>query len=179
VKFFGGNELRSIQNFIMVIILFGSPGVGKNYVGEILKNDFDFFFYDGDELLTLEMKNYIKLGKDLPDVLATDYLQRKKEKFLELKSEYPKLALAEPLPKHLGQNYMFELFPNAIFIRIISPIDVIYQRVSERKDHPVNIAYVKKLANVFEEPVIPHQVLCNDAGIQKIKIQLNKILNIA
>lgn len=161
----------------MIIILFGPPGVGKNYIGNILKNYFDFFFYDGDELITGEMKSYIKEYKDLPERLAKKYIENKRKKFIELELKYPKLVLSEPLLQRPAQKYMFDMFPNATFIKITCPINLVYRRINERKDHFINdIRLVEKFNNSFEEPGIPHKVLLNDKGVKEITDQLKNIL---
>ena len=42
----------------MIIYLYGLPGVGKNYIGEIFKNKFNFNFIDADDYLPINM-NYL------------------------------------------------------------------------------------------------------------------------
>lgn len=46
----------------MLLILFGLPGCGKNYVGEILQSSFGFYFYDGDDALTDDMRDCLNNG---------------------------------------------------------------------------------------------------------------------
>ena len=43
-----------------LIILFGLAGDGKTYVGKIFEKYFNYYFYDGDNDLTEEMKEAIK-----------------------------------------------------------------------------------------------------------------------
>ncbi|MBU1203208.1 hypothetical protein KKH39_04180 [Patescibacteria group bacterium] len=32
----------------MIIFLFGQPGAGKNFVGDVIAKNFDFYHYDAD-----------------------------------------------------------------------------------------------------------------------------------
>lgn len=57
-------------------------------------------------------------------------------------------------------------------------MEILRERLKNRKDHLVPLEYAEKVFKYFEEPEIPHQVLRNDEDKEKIKIQLNKILNI-
>ena len=43
----------------MFIVLFGPAGVGKNYVAEILKKQFGFYFYDADDDVTDEIRERV------------------------------------------------------------------------------------------------------------------------
>ena len=44
----------------MLIYLYGLPGAGKNFIGEVYKNKFNFYFKDADEYLPEKMKNKLK-----------------------------------------------------------------------------------------------------------------------
>ena len=44
-----------------LIILFGLPGTGKTYVGKVFEKYFDYYFYDGDNDLTPEMREAIQI----------------------------------------------------------------------------------------------------------------------
>jgi gluconokinase len=44
----------------MLLILFGLPGSGKNFVGRILQEDFGFLFHDADDDLPDEMREAIQ-----------------------------------------------------------------------------------------------------------------------
>ena len=161
----------------MLVFLFGRPGSGKNFVGEILRDHFNFFFYDGDELLTSEMKELIKKGGPISDKLYMDLMQCQDNKFSELKANHPKLALAQPLPQRSAQERMARLFTDAIFLKVDAPMNLINHRLKKR-EHFLDAECAKKTLDDFQEPEIPHEVLHNDEGEEKIKIQLNKILSI-
>jgi gluconate kinase len=163
----------------MQIFLFGCPGSGKSFVGKILQDDFDFFFYDGDELLTIEMKQSIEAARPLSDSLATQLIQLQNDKFNQLKTKYQKLAVSQPLLERRAQErFAKELFPDAIFIKVDAPKALVNQRLEERGGHFINVEIANKIIVPFEEPEIVHKTLHNDEGKQKIINQLKKVLNI-
>ena len=41
----------------MLIYLYGLPGTGKNFIGTIFQNNFNFVFQDADDYLPINMKN--------------------------------------------------------------------------------------------------------------------------
>ena len=47
----------------MLIYLYGLPAAGKNFVGEIFKNNFNFYFQDADEYLPKLMKDKLQKGE--------------------------------------------------------------------------------------------------------------------
>ena len=45
----------------MIIYLYGLPGAGKNYIGNIISKNFNFYFKDADEYLPKYMKDKLKI----------------------------------------------------------------------------------------------------------------------
>ena len=45
----------------MLIYLYGLPGAGENFIGEIYKNKLNYYFQDADEYLSDKMKNNLTL----------------------------------------------------------------------------------------------------------------------
>jgi len=46
----------------ILIILFGLPGAGKNFVEDILRDEFEFFYYDIDDDIPEKIKEIVKKG---------------------------------------------------------------------------------------------------------------------
>jgi len=162
----------------MLILLFGYPGVGKTFIGEILRDDFDFFFYDGDADFGPEIETAIREGKLFSDELRNEYFHRLISSTEKLNNKHENVVMSQTLAKNKSQKMMLEEFPNARFIKLVAPMEVLKERLRSRKDHLVPLEYAEKVFEYFEEPEIPHEVLHNDGDKEKIKIQLNKILNI-
>lgn len=162
----------------MLLILFGYPGVGKSFVGKILEEDFDFFFYDGDIDFGPEIEAAIKKGKLFSDKLRDEYFHRVISNINELQSKHENVVFGQTLAKKRSQKMMIDKFPNAIFIKINAPMEILRKRLKNRK-HLVPLEYAEKVFDYFEEPEFRYKVLKNDGDKEKIKIQLNKILNIS
>ena len=162
----------------MLIFLFGYPGVGKTTVGKILRDDFDFFFYDGDADFGEEIETAIREGKLFSDQLRDEYFHRLISSTAKLQNEHENVVMSQTLAKNKSQQMMLEKFPNAIFVRIVVPMEILRERLKNRKEHLVPLGYAEKVFKYFEEPEVPHKILHNDGDKEKIKIQLNKILNI-
>ncbi len=60
----------------MLLIVFGLPGAGKTYVGKLLKDEFGFYFYDGDRDLTDEMRQALKEKKLFNDSMRDVFFQQ-------------------------------------------------------------------------------------------------------
>ncbi|MEK7623153.1 MAG: AAA family ATPase [Patescibacteria group bacterium] len=161
----------------MLVFLFGYPGVGKNYVGEILRNDFNFFFYDGDSDLGSEIETAIREGKLFSDQQRDEFFHRLITSTKKASCEHQNVVVSQTLAKNKSQKAMSEKFPDAVFIRIVVPMEIIRKRLKNRKDHLVPLEYAEKVFKYFEEPEIQHEVLHNDGDKEKIRTQLNKILN--
>ena len=44
----------------MIIYLYGLPAVGKNYIGKLISEKYNYYFKDGDDYLPTNMKNKLK-----------------------------------------------------------------------------------------------------------------------
>ena len=51
----------------MFLYLFGLPAAGKNYVGQVLADEFGYTFYDGDLDLTDELRDAVRDGRPFTD----------------------------------------------------------------------------------------------------------------
>lgn len=60
----------------MIIVLFGLPSVGKNYAGNILKENFEFFLYDGDNDLSKKMRQALMSKKVINDAMQEGFFKR-------------------------------------------------------------------------------------------------------
>jgi len=161
----------------MLIILFGYPASGKNFVGEIMKDDFNFFFYDGDNDLTPEIKKLVKQGRIVREKLRDDYFRKLIKKLEKLQRKYTNIVFSQAFTKEKHRKLFAKHFPNAKFLFIETPTDIICQRLKDRK-HLIDEAYAKKIMSYYETPKITHQIITNDSKKKEIKIQLRKILNI-
>ncbi len=55
-----------------LIILFGTTGAGKTFIGRLLEKEFGYHFYDGDVDLTEEMKTALHSMQPINDAMRHD-----------------------------------------------------------------------------------------------------------
>ena len=90
----------------MILYLYGMPGAGKNYIGEILKKKYDFFFQDADQYLTKEMKEKLKNGQHFTIKEVEYYHEIIAYKLIQLKLKYKNIVVSQAslLQKYLQKN---------------------------------------------------------------------------
>lgn len=161
----------------MIIILFGLPAAGKNYVGKIFEKYFNFFFYDADDDLTPEMKKAVRQKQLFTDDMRDKYYNNVVQKIKILSKKYDNLVVAQALPKEKYRVLIAQHVPKAKFIFIKSLVKHLKNRLQSRK-HIINEQYAPKVFQYFEEPQIKHQVIDNSENDdkEKIKVQIREIL---
>lgn len=159
----------------MLLILFGLPGAGKTYIGKLLKEKFGFYFYDGDNDLTYEMKQALKEKKVFNDSMRDVFFQKLINKVLRLQKIANQLVVAQTFIKEKYRNQLLKVMPYAKFILIYSKKALREKRLLQRND--LDQDYLKNMVKIFEKPSIEHLKIKNDTNgkIQLIK-RLEKIL---
>ena len=158
-----------------LIILFGLPGTGKTYIGKIFEKYFDFYFYDGDNDLTKEMKNNIKEQKIFTDQMRDVFFQQMIENILILKKKYSKLVISQTFIKEKYRLQVINKIPEAKFILIKTNKFLREKRLKKRTDHPLEEKYAKKMSLNFDKPIINHQLIMNnEIGAEKIIKQIQQ-----
>ena len=117
----------------MLIYLYGLPGVGKNYIGEIFKNKFNFHFQDADEYLPMNMKNKLKNEEHFTIKEVENYHKIIANNISELKLIYPNLVISQASLFKEHRKIIKKLNPEIHFIHIRSDINTINKRIKKRK----------------------------------------------
>ena len=161
----------------MLFIVFGLPGAGKTYVGEVLKDEFGFYFYDGDRDLTDEMKKALKEKKLFNDSMRDVFFQSLINKVLQLHRTKKHLVVAQTFIKEKYRSQLLKAIPFAKFILVQTKKALREKRLLQRNDLDQN--YVKKIITFFEKPTIEHFKIENDTDgkIQVIKRLENILYN--
>lgn len=159
----------------MLLIVFGLPGAGKTYVGKLLKDEFDFYFYDGDNDLTDEMRQALKDKKLFNDSMRDVFFQNLINRLLQLDKTKKRLVVAQTFIKEKYRNQLLKVLPHTIFILVQTKKALREKRLLQRND--LDQDYVKSMVKLFEKPTIKHFQIANDTDgkIQVIK-KLEKIL---
>ncbi len=159
----------------MILILFGLPGSGKNYIGKIIEKDYNFLFHDGDVDLTAKMKKSVKRGTIITKKMRKEFYNCLVKKIKKLNKIKNNIVIAQSIPKEKYRNFILKNFPDAKFILIKAKHKIIEGRLLKRK-HLASYDYCKKVHKIFEKPKIKYKIINNDLGNKKIRMQLRDFL---
>lgn len=156
-----------------LVVLFGLPGTGKSFVGKIFKKYFDYYFYDGDNDLTEEMREAIKVQKVFTDRMRDVFFEKLIRNIQKLKSKHKRLAVAQMFIKEKYRLNLISKIPETKFIFIETKKSLREKRLAERTNYPLEMEYARKMSLNFDKPVIDHITIVNDInGDKDIKKQI-------
>lgn len=135
----------------MVYIIFGKAGSGKSYIGDLLENQFDFIHFDGDSILTEEMKSYIREEKTFTQSMVDDYVNKLSETIKNFYDYQKPVIISQALYRNKNRLELIENFPNIKFILANAKDDICYDRI-EKRGNWVSVNYAKQIRSFFEEP---------------------------
>jgi gluconokinase len=154
----------------MLVFLFGHPGAGKNYVGEILSKHFGYYFWDADLALTAEMKACIANQEVFTQNMRDGFTQIIIENTNRLCLN-PNVVVAQAFFKEKNRRQIAMAFPEAKFILIEANPQTILTRLQLR-GNAVDSAYAEKIRAQFEMPRLLYQSLSNNTDENDIIQQL-------
>jgi gluconate kinase len=160
-----------------LIVLFGLPCTGKTYVGKIFEKYFDYYFYDGDNDLTEEMKDAIKVQRVFTDQMRDVFFEKLIGIIQELKSKHKKLVVAQTFIKEKYRVDLINKISETKFILVETKKVTREKRLTQRTDCPLEIEYARKMSSNFDKPIIDHVTIVNDDdGDESIKKQIKLIM---
>ena len=80
-------------------ILFGLPGSGKTFVGNVFKDYFNYSFYEGDTDFTEEMKYAISKQIPFADVMRGVFFNKLISHIQQVKDQHENLVVAQAFIK--------------------------------------------------------------------------------
>ena len=119
----------------MLFYLYGLPGVGKNFVGNIFEKQFNFKFIDADNYLTENMKEKLRERKHFTPEEVSEYHKIIAFNIFEIKSHYSNLVIAQASLFKKNRNLIKVLNPEIKFIHVKSNYQTINQRIKYRKGY--------------------------------------------
>lgn len=164
------------ENRDVLIVLFGLPGAGKTYVGEVFRDRFDCFFYDGDENLSEEMKEFIAAKKEFTDKMRDDFFEELVVSVGQLIKKHRRLVVAQTFIKEKYRSNLAERFPEAKFVLIETDTKLRENRLAKRTDLVLDRDYARGMVLAFEPPRIEHFVMSNNTeGTGNVKRQIESL----
>lgn len=141
-------ELRAL----MIVFLFGLPGVGKTYIGQLLQRERGACFWDGDEALTDEMKLAVRNEQPFSRAMTAELTSTIIHKIEELQKNNGLIIVSQAMLRESDRQMFRERFDNIRFIYVHCDLDQVSQRIAQRANF-VTVSYFEKLTVAFE----PHR----------------------
>jgi gluconate kinase len=162
----------------MLLILFGLPGAGKTFAGQLLRDRFGFFFHEADDDIPEDYKRAVAAGQVVDDERRDAYHRHLLDRLTKLHAAHPRLAVAVPLLRDRHRRWIQERFPESIFILVQCDPARWQSRLDNRRTHTVTLDYAQKIISLYEPPTIPHTILDDTAeGPADIERQLAALLD--
>jgi gluconate kinase len=159
----------------MMIYLFGLPAAGKNYVGQVLAEEFGYTFYDGDLDLTPEMRQALREERPFTDEMRDRFYAALIERLARLRRDHPNLAFCQATFKERHRRLIAAAFPDVVFALVEAEEDVRMARLA-RGGTPVTVEYARRITAFFEPPQHPHYVIRNNGEREDVVWQLAALL---
>ena len=161
-----------------IYVLFGLPGAGKTFVGNILQQHFGYYLYDGDISLPNNMKGAIQTKAVITDAMRDIFFQNIIKSSRQLKIKYKKIVVIQTFIKEKYRMQFLKEIPEARFILVQTKKTIREKRLMQRKEYPLDLKYARKMSLNFDTPQIDYDTISNDIdGETNIKQQLQLLLN--
>ena len=133
-----------------LLILFGLPGAGKSFVGQVLRDDFGYFFHEADEDIPDDYRRAVAAGEVVDEERRDAYHLHLLERIADLSSGHARLAVAVPLLRDRHRRWILERFPQAVFILVECEPERWQARLAGRT-HTVGLDYARKIVSMYED----------------------------
>lgn len=160
----------------MLIILFGLPASGKNYVGRILAEDFGFCFHDADDNLPKDMREAIVNHQIATDDMRDRHLNAIADSIRVLQAKHEHVAIAGAFFKARNRQWLTAQFPDLIWVLVETTPELQHNRLVRRQNHLADAAYAAKIFSQFEPPQHPHFTLHNTEGREAVVGQVKPLI---
>lgn len=162
----------------MLLIIFGLPGAGKSYLGNILQKTFGFFHYDGDDALPINMKKMLIKGERITNRQRSIFFNKLIQQVKKIATQYKYITVSQTFIKEQYRLRFAKHFPNATFLLVHTDTLVREKRLARRKTFPLEKEYQHTMSLMFEPPGIPYIIINNNASGKKILVaQMKTILS--
>ncbi len=164
---------------MQIYVAFGLPGSGKTFIGKIFQKNFDYYFFDGDQDLSDEMKQAIQKRAVVTNDMRNAFFRALIKSVKEIALKYDKIIIAQTFIKEKHRNQFLSEFPDAKFILVKTTMVIQESRLIKRGSNSLNLEYLKKMYLNFDKPQIDYKVINNNTeGKESVKEQIQKLLNL-
>jgi len=146
----------------MIYVLFGPPGVGKTYIGELVSHKLGMKFFDADILFDEELKVMLRSGvfnQQVRDIFF-DKLNIVTEYLLSELDDGQSLIIAQAFIKEKNRGEFLHHFDEQVkYVLVNATKDLAHSRVTERikkQEHVVDENVFEYAWREFDVPIIPH-----------------------
>lgn len=161
----------------MLLLLCGLPGSGKNYVGNVFREEFGFFFYDADEDLPDLMKQTITQGLIPTDEMREAHYRQVIERLRGFCENHRNVVVANAFLKEKYRRLVLGQFLEAKLVLVRCEPGILEARLENRFSHLVTGDYANKLQAIFEEPTMGHLTIENNQpGRDAIRRQITRMI---
>lgn len=136
----------------MIVFLFGLPGVGKTYIGQLLQKELGACYWDGDEALTEEMRLAVRNEQAFSRAMTAELTSTIIDKMKQLEQNNEFIIVSQAMLRETDRQLFREQFSDLHFIYIRCEQDHTSHRIAQRADF-VTVSYFEKLTIAFE----PHR----------------------
>lgn len=172
-------SLEKQQGQPRLLILFGLPGAGKTFVGQVLQGEFGFFHYDTKVDFTAEQRAAIAENRPMTEAMRVDFFKNVHQSVRVLWGQHPKLSVDNAFINDRFRREFLVEFPDATFVLVQASQDHRVRRISEIRasNHMISPENALKMSQDFEQPSVPYLVLNNDSDdIGDTKTRINALL---
>ncbi len=154
-------------------ILFGLPGSGKSFVGEILKTKFSFTLFNGDDCLPQDMKQALFKRQPISKAMRQRFYQAILTKIDKLVKTHQKLVFMQTFLTDALRRQILVQYPEVKFLLVTTDPQLRESRYLNRPDFNLGLDYLRQMCDLFEPPTIPYiQINNNHPGEKSIIQQL-------
>ncbi len=133
----------------MIVFLFGLPGVGKTYIGQLMQQRLGAFFWDGDEALTREMRETVSREEAFSEAMTQALTSTLIHKIKDLQAENDFIVVSQAMLRESDRQFFRQCFDDIQFLYISCGHEQLNERIAKRADM-VSVSYLEKLISAFE-----------------------------
>jgi gluconokinase len=117
----------------MILYLYGLPAVGKNFIGELIREKYNFYFQDADNYLPQNMKIKLKNKEHFTIEEVANYHEIIAQKIFELNSKHENLVISQASLFIEHREKIKKINPEVKFILVSADLKTMLERIDQRK----------------------------------------------